>query len=51
MISRLLASALAAFLTTLSLPVPAEVPAPPPVAAPAWLLMDTASGQLLASQA
>jgi len=50
MISRLLVSALAAFLTTLSLPVPAEVPAPPPVAARAWLLMDTASGQLLASQ-
>jgi len=51
MISRLLVLALAAFLTTLSLPVPAEVPAPPPVAARAWLLMDTASGQLLASQA
>ena len=50
MISRLLVLALAAFLTTLSLPVPAEVPAPPPVAARAWLLMDTASGQLLASQ-
>jgi D-alanyl-D-alanine carboxypeptidase (penicillin-binding protein 5/6) len=50
MISRLLVSALAVFLTTLSLPVPAEVPAPPPVAARAWLLMDTASGQLLAAQ-
>ena len=52
MIPRLPFLALAAFLTTLCLPLPAmaDVPAPPPVAARAWLLMDTASGQLLAAQ-
>ncbi len=52
MIPRLPVLALAAFLTALCLPLPAmaDVPAPPPVAARAWLLMDTASGQLLASQ-
>ena len=53
MIPRLLPLALVAFLTALCLPLPAlaDVPAPPPVSARAWLLMDTASGQLLASQA
>ena len=52
MIPRLPFLALAAFLTTLCLPLPAmaDVPAPPPVAARAWLLTDTASGQLLAAQ-
>jgi len=52
MIPRLPFIALAAFLTALCLPLPAmaDVPAPPPVAARAWLLMDTASGQLLAAQ-
>jgi D-alanyl-D-alanine carboxypeptidase (penicillin-binding protein 5/6) len=50
MISRLLVLALAALLATLSLTALADAPAPPPVAARAWLLMDTASGQLLASQ-
>ena len=53
MIPSLLLPALAAFLAALCLPLPAfaDIPAPPPVAARAWLLMDTASGQLLASQA
>ena len=52
MISRLPFLALVALLTTLCLPLPAmaDAPAPPPVAARAWLLMDTASGQLLAAQ-
>jgi len=51
MIPRLLLPvALAAVLCALSLPAGAQVPAPPPVAARAWLLMDAASGQLLASQ-
>ena len=50
MILRLLASlAFAAFLQTLSPTVLAETPAPPQVAAGAWLLMDTASGQVLTS--
>lgn len=48
MIPRLLA--LAALVLTVCLPTLADVPSPPPVAARAWLLMDTASGQLLASQ-
>jgi D-alanyl-D-alanine carboxypeptidase (penicillin-binding protein 5/6) len=47
----LLFPALAAFLSTFALPALADVPAPPPVAAHAWLLMDASSGQLLASQA
>jgi serine-type D-Ala-D-Ala carboxypeptidase (penicillin-binding protein 5/6) len=51
MIPRLLLHvALVLFLSALSLPAQAQVPAPPPVAARAWLLMDAASGQLLASQ-
>lgn len=52
MIFRPLLPALAAILAAfcLSLPAFAGDPAPPPVAAHAWLLMDTASGQLLASQ-
>lgn len=50
---RLLLPMLAAILAALCLPSAAlaDIPAPPPVAARAWLLMDTASGQLLASQA
>ena len=52
MIPRLLFPvALAVVLSALCLPARAQVPAPPPVAARAWLLMDAASGQLLASQA
>lgn len=52
MIPRLPFLALVALLTTLCLPLPAtaDAPALPPVAARAWLLMDTASGQLLAAQ-
>jgi D-alanyl-D-alanine carboxypeptidase (penicillin-binding protein 5/6) len=51
MIPRLLVSvALAILFSVLGSPVHAQVPAPPPVAARAWLLMDAASGQLLASQ-
>ena len=52
MIPRLPFLALAAFLTALCLPLSAiaDAPAPPPVAARAWLLMDAASGQLLAAQ-
>ena len=51
MIPRLPLLALVAMLTTLCLPLPAKAAAPaaPPVAARAWLLMDTASGQLLAA--
>ena len=52
MFPRLPFLALAALLTTLWLPICAlgDAPAPPPIAARAWLLMDTASGQLLAAQ-
>jgi len=49
MIPRLFFPALAAFLTALCVSHPAlsEAPAPPPVAARAWVLMDTASRQTL----
>ncbi len=50
MILRFLATfAFAAFLQALSPAALADAPAPPPVAARAWLLMDTASGQVLGS--
>jgi D-alanyl-D-alanine carboxypeptidase (penicillin-binding protein 5/6) len=47
---RLILIAIAAFLSALSFNASADLP-PPPVAARAWLLMDAASGQMLASQA
>ena len=53
MVPRLYLLPFAAFLTSLCLPLVAmaDAPAPPPVAAHAWLLMDAVSGQMLASQA
>jgi serine-type D-Ala-D-Ala carboxypeptidase (penicillin-binding protein 5/6) len=51
MTPRLLSAlALALLFSALCLPARAQVPAPPPVAARSWLLMDAVSGQLLASQ-
>ena len=47
---RLFLPALGAFLPAFSPPSFADVPAPPPVAARAWLLMDAVSEQLLASE-
>lgn len=58
MIHRIFAIALTALLAALTFsasaqtaPASVQVPAPPPVAARAWLLMDALSGQVLASQA
>jgi len=50
MIFRLFLLTLAGFLPAFPPPSFADVPAPPLVAARAWLLMDAVSGQLLASQ-
>ncbi len=45
----LIARFAAVFLLTLSLPAAAVVPPPPPIAAKSWVLMDAASGNVLAA--
>jgi len=54
-LSKLAALAILSLVTVLAPALPAhagiDVPSPPPIAARSWLLMDPASGQILASQA